>query len=299
MTETPVSPSRRYGSLSASPVVTDVVRTAVSRCALPESPRRARIGTAGWRITRSVAAEFPAIGSHLTRYSTRLSGVEINSSFYREHAFATYERWRSEVTHFRFAVKMPRNITHVCRLQRSAALVRQFLHQIAGLGPALGPVLVQLPPSLTFQRSTADRFFGHLREHFRGAVVCEPRHSSWGTLTADRLLCRWQVGRVAADPPRIGLREAPGGWLGPTGDGRHATVYYRLHGSPRVYWSSYPEDVLTAQAAAIRAWPRSTDVWCIFDNTAAGAAIENAITLQSLLETHRSARLNGQSLARA
>jgi uncharacterized protein YecE (DUF72 family) len=261
-----------------------------------DSGRNAWIGTAGWSIGRRHASEFPGPGSHLARYARQLRAVEINSSFYRDHSRATYERWAGEAPGLRFAVKMPRAITHEHGLQRASSLVRKFIDQIAGLGAALGPILVQLPPSLVYEGQVAARFFGHLRDHFAGAVMCEPRHATWAAPNATRLMVRWRIGRVAADPPRVALRELPAGWLGPTGDGRHATVYYRLHGSPRVYWSSYANEALANLVAALQAWPPATDVWCIFDNTAAGAALDNARAVHRLLDRPRHIRDRGSAL---
>ncbi|WP_408901606.1 DUF72 domain-containing protein, partial [Pararoseomonas indoligenes] len=77
-----------------------------------------QIGTAGWSIPKQHAGEFDADGSHLERYARRLPAVEINSSFYRPHRPATYERWAASTPEsFRFSAKVPRTITHDCRLK--------------------------------------------------------------------------------------------------------------------------------------------------------------------------------------
>jgi uncharacterized protein YecE (DUF72 family) len=67
--------------------------------------------------------------------------------------------------------------------------------------------------------------------------------------------------------------------MGPRGDGAGAAVYFRLHGSPRRYSSRYTPEQLAAWAASVRGMGRGTDAWCVFDNTAGGAAIENALQL--------------------
>ena len=234
---------------------------------------RARVGTAGWSIPRATADQFPGIGSHLERYARVLTCVEINSSFHRPHARAVYEKWAAMTPHdFRFAVKMPRTVTHDAKLKRTRALVERFSSEVAGLGAKLGPILVQLPPSLEFNARTANVFFTLLREHARGHIVCEPRHESWFTDKAEGLLVAYEVARVAADPSRIKATKRPGGWAG--------MIYYRLHGSPRKYWSRYPPERIREWADALR----TTDVeaWCIFDNTASGAAIENALEMASM-----------------
>lgn len=232
-------------------------------------------GTAGWSIPRSCARRFATEGTHLERYARVLACAEINSSFHRPHAAATYARWAASVpANFRFSVKVPRTITHDQKLRRPRRLLEQFLSEIAGLGGSLGPLLVQLPPSLAFERRLAARFFDLLREHHAGAVVCEPRHASWFSDAADALLTRQQVARVAADPPPVPGAQRPGGWSG--------LVYCRMHGSPRKYWSRYDLSVVRDLATSLRSSP--VEAWCVFDNTASGAALENAWELQAALE---------------
>ena len=107
-------------------------------------------------------------------------------------------------------------------------------------------------------------------------VVCEPRRASWFSSAAETLLQQFEIGRVAADPTTIPGADRPGGWPG--------IVYYRLHGSPRKYWSTYEHSFLQRIAEGMRRVPASTAAWCIFDNTAGGAALENAWQLSALLD---------------
>ena len=110
--------------------------------------RRIYVGTASWAIPKTSQGAFPNEGSHLVRYASRFAGVEINSSFYRPHRLSTYQRWADDVPeHFRFAVKMPKTITHEGRLRDVAEPLLRFLGEIARLGDKLGPVLIQLPPA--------------------------------------------------------------------------------------------------------------------------------------------------------
>lgn len=242
------------------------------------------IATAAWSVPRAVAEAFPGEGSHLERYSRVLKGTEINSSFYRSHRSEVYARWAAQTpAGFRFAVKLPRAITHEGRLRAARAPLQRFIAETAGLGSKLAVLLVQLPPSLVFEPRPARRFFSLLAGMYGGAVVCEPRHASWFEAAADRLLVALRIGRVAADPARWPAAAVPGGWLGPAGDGAGAVLYHRWHGSPRTYWSSYGDDWLQARAAELRRWPRGAKAWCVFDNTAAGAAAANALSLQALL----------------
>ena len=232
-----------------------------------------RIGTAGWTLPRAVAGAFPGAGSHLERYASRFTAAEINSSFYRQHRHATWVRWAAAVpAGFRFSVKVPRAITHDQRLVAADVLLDVFLDEVRGLGSRLGPLLVQLPPSLAFDADIASEFFATLRDRHDGDVACEPRHESWFGAEADAVLRDFRVARAGADPARWPTAAAPGGWSG--------LVYLRLHGSPRMYYSPYTPPQLAAVAAQL-ATPLASGVpcWCMFDNTTLGAATGDALAL--------------------
>lgn len=246
--------------------------------ALPASSHPPLIGTAGWNVPSQYAAQFCGTGTHLERYARRLNAVEINSSFYRPHRRQTYERWAGSVPeHFRFAVKIPREITHVCGLLDSGERLDSFAAEVAGLGTSLGVLLVQLPPSLAFDVDCATQFFAALRARFdaRVGVACEPRHRSWFAQAADVVLSAHEIARVAADPPRCGRDATPGGWRG--------LAYHRLHGSPHIYYSNYDQHALENTRRDLDASRvRATATWCIFDNTAAHAALGNALTVRAI-----------------
>lgn len=244
------------------------------------------IGTAGWSIPRDTAPAFTGAGQHLERYARVLGCAEINTSFYRPHRTEVYARWAAMTPPgFRFAVKVPRAITHDGRLRRARAPLERFLAEAAGLGDRLAVLLVQLPGSFAFEARPVRTFFGLLAELHDGAVVCEPRHASWFSPSADRVLERLRVGRAAADPSHSPEAARPGGWLGPRGDGQGAVLYHRWHGSPRMYWSRYETPWLEARARELAEWPAGADPWCVFDNTAGGFAAENALTLTAMVNS--------------
>jgi uncharacterized protein YecE (DUF72 family) len=246
--------------------------------------RQVRIGTAGWSIPRAVAEEFAGDGSHLERYARVLNCAEINTSFYRSHRPEVYARWAAQTpAGFRFAVKLPRTITHEHRLRATRGLLTQFIAEVGGLGDRLGVLLVQLPPSLVFEARPVRSFFEMLSRMHGCSVVCEPRHASWFEPAAARLLVKLKVGRVGADPARWPAAAVPGGWLGPANDGVGAVVYQRWHGSPRTYYSAYTDQWLQARAAELRGLPQAADAWGIFDNTASGAAACDALRLRACL----------------
>ena len=234
-----------------------------------------RLGTAGWAVPRRVADAFPKGGTGLQRYAARFDAVEINTSFYRPHKPATYARWAESVPDsFRFAVKMPKTVTHEHKLIGTEALLDDFLASVAPLGPKLGPLLVQLPPSLAFEAPVAEAFLSALRQRYSGAVACEPRHPGWFEAEADSLLASHRVARVGADPARVPAAAEPGGWT--------ALAYVRLHGSPRMYFSDYSPESLSDLADRLEV-SSALETWCMFDNTTLGAAAENALTLQSMM----------------
>jgi uncharacterized protein YecE (DUF72 family) len=241
------------------------------------SAANVHLGCAGWNIRREHTAPFPANGTHLQRYASVFNAVEINSCFYRPHRFTTYERWAGSVpSSFRFSVKLPKTITHAARLVGATADLDRFLEETSGLGTKRGPILVQLPPSLAYDRAIAETFFEELRARFAGDVAFEPRHATWFTAAVEEMLWRFRIARVAADPARVPSAAEPGGYGG--------LIYYRLHGSPRVYYSAYPRDALDHIAGVlVEKAVEGARTWCIFDNTALGAATSDALTVQSQL----------------
>ena len=251
---------------------------AKKRMALEPSydPRDLRIGCAGWSVPRIKLFE-PSLGrSHLERYAGVFNACEINSSFYRPHKIETWERWGDSVpSGFRFSVKAPRTITHESSLNCGPELLTPFLRQIAFLKDKLGPILFQLPPSLEYEAVRTRRFLGLLRQSYWGDVVWEPRHPSWFLEEVDDLMEEFRIGRVAADPACVPSAALPGGLS--------SLVYFRLHGSPRKYYSSYSDDFLSLLAQQCASQAMDAQTWVIFDNTAAGFAISNAMTLREML----------------
>ncbi|MEO6103466.1 MAG: DUF72 domain-containing protein [Pseudoxanthomonas sp.] len=236
---------------------------------------RLRIGCAGWSIASAHRALFEDGASGLERYASRFDAVEINSSFHRPHRRETYERWAGAVPkNFRFSVKIPKSVSHEARLVGTGPLLDAFLGQAQGLGPKLGCLLLQLPPSLAFEARVAATFFAMLRRRWDGAIACEPRHASWFGAAADTVWQRHRIARVGADPALCDEARHSAGIDG--------LRYWRWHGSPRVYYSAYDEETLQAMAKDVFAGtsgsgPTEAEAWVIFDNTANGHAVPNAL----------------------
>lgn len=230
-----------------------------------------QIGTAGWAIPAPVATQFPTEGSALARYAGVFNAVEVNSTFRKSHRAKTYERWASSVpAAFQFSAKVPKSVTHVARLAGCDATLDAFLDEVTALGSRLRTLLLQLPPSFAFAPDLVETACENVCRAGRFTIACEPRHVSWFTPEVDDWLAERRIARVASDPARHPGADEPGGWRG--------LSYYRLHGSPRMYYSSYPDDALAALAERL-VHDDAAATWCIFDNTASGAAASNALTV--------------------
>lgn len=238
------------------------------------------VGCAGWSVPGAMHDHFPADGSHLERYAAVFPAVEINTSFYRPHRAATYARWRESVpASFRFSAKVPKAITHEARLRGVDDALEKFIGEVSHLEHKLGCLLVQLPPSLQFDAQVVRPFFRKLRALTAADIVCEPRHATWFSPAAGDVLSGMGIGYVDADPA-VGDIPAEAGAAGIT--------YLRMHGSPVIYHSPYAEDVIERlRERILHCAHAGRHAWCIFDNTASGAAVPNALSL--LARLHASA----------
>lgn len=155
---------------------------------------------------------------------------------------------------FRFAVIIPEAITHERRLADVDDLLDRFLSEARGLGPKLGPLLVQLSPSLSFRASIVDLFPCELRSQVSGSIICEPP--------------------IPPGHPQVETLLAPFGLPAPAA----------RHGSPRIYHSAYSPEYLAAISKVLARDAATCSVtWCTFENTAAFAAAGNALTTRSLV----------------
>jgi uncharacterized protein YecE (DUF72 family) len=235
-----------------------------------------RIGTAGWALPKALRDSQSASKSILEQYALRFNAVEINSSFYRPHRRSTYERWRASVPEsFLFSVKLPRVITHELGLVRCQGETIAFMESARGLDHKFAVLLVQLPPSHTFDESIAGAFFRVLRQETPAHIVCEARNPSWFVNDATAMLEKYRITRAVTDPVPLGCEF--------TVQAESRFAYFRLHGSPRIYFSAYPIAYLQGVAASAVA---AAETWCIFDNTAAGAAWPDATMLQRFISAN-------------
>lgn len=234
------------------------------------------IGTAHWSIPKLHRAHFIDNSSQLTSYASRLRGVEINSSFYKEHLPKTYEKWYTQTPeHFRFSLKLLKEFTHYDRLHiKQDSKLPSVLNSMLGLKEKFKVLLIQLPPYLPYQKMAVQNFFSFLRQHYSGHIVLEPRHRSWASEEVWEHLVQFQVNKVFADPEPCPIVSQQ---LYPT------LCYMRLHGSPVIYESNYSPDQISAYLEKIMALSNTqSEAWCIFDNTKFGAATTNALWMEQL-----------------
>lgn len=233
------------------------------------------VGTSGWQYRDWRGAFYPEgvpQAGWLRHYAGRFATVELNNSFYRLPERDSFERWRDETpADFVVAVKMSRFLTHVRRLRDPAEPVARFLERARGLGPKLGPVLLQLPPQLQVDpdrlAGTLDRFPGDVR------VAVEPRHDSWFQEPVRALLAARGAALCLADSPR---RRTPvwrtAGW-----------GFVRFHEGLAAQHPCYTESALAVWAERIASlWPADADVYCYFNNDLHACAVRDAVSFARL-----------------
>jgi uncharacterized protein YecE (DUF72 family) len=235
------------------------------------------VGTSGWQY-RDWRGRFYPDGVPqrlwLEYYADRFATVEVNNAFYRLPERDTFAGWRSRTPEdFQIAVKMRRYLTHIKRLGGPAEPVSRFLSRAAGLGDRLGPVLLQLPPSLPADPAALDGVLAQFPASVRVAV--EPRHESWWSPTVRGVLEHRGAALCWAD--RLGRPVTPlwrtAGW-----------GYLRLHEGRARPRPRYGPAALRSWLDRITETYRDDPVYVYFNNDPGGAAIVDATALASAAE---------------
>jgi uncharacterized protein YecE (DUF72 family) len=235
------------------------------------------VGTSGWQYAhwkRIFYSAKLAQGSWLSYFAERFQTVEVNNTFYNLPERSVFESWRGATPDdFVFTLKMSRYLTHLKRLHDPREPVDRFLERARGLGPKLGPVLIQLPPKYRQNLELLDQTLTCFPPSVRVSV--EFRDESWFTEKTRSLLERHGAALCLADTPR---RKQPmwmtAGW-----------GFVRFHEGTGAHAPGYERDVLRRWVARIAdTWPRSSDVFVYFNNDAAGYAIRDAVAFAELAE---------------
>jgi uncharacterized protein YecE (DUF72 family) len=236
-----------------------------------------RIGTSGWQYKDWRGRFYPQDIPHrlwLEHYAAAFDTVEVNNAFYRLPERTTFEAWRARTpADFVVTVKASRFLTHVKRLREPREPVERLLDRAAGLGRKLGPVLLQLPPTLPADPAALDATLAAFPRDVRVAV--EPRHDSWWTTEVRDLLQSHDAALCWSD--RKGRPQSPlwrtAGW-----------GYLRLHEGRATPWPRYGRTALDTWTARLAEAFQEQPVYVYFNNDPGCAAIADAAAFAHLAE---------------
>ncbi len=233
--------------------------------------QRIRIGTSGWQYADWRGVLYPKglpQRAWLQRYAEVFDTVELNNSFYKLPSAANFEKWKELVPPgFVIAAKLSRYLTHVRGLRDPDGPVHLFMERASHLGPHLGPVVMQLPPTRTRDEDGLERTLKAFPSSVRVAV--EFRHASWFIDSVREVLQHHNAALVWAD--RRGRLQNPD-WI--TAD----WLYLRLHGG-RGTAGNYGHRVIDAYAQRLSSSGRDAHVY--FNNDTTGNAVRNALALRA------------------
>lgn len=249
------------------------------------------MGTSGWSYPHWRNVFYPPQlpqNAWIGHYAQAFDTVELNASFYRLPSPDTVDRWRRLTPPgFSFAVKMSRLVTHVHRLRNCDEPLRAFFTVMDRFGPRRGPVLVQLPPSLSTDAALLDDFLAQLGSAWtkRWQVAVEFRHASWLTPAVYRVADRHGAAVCLADLPSCPIVEPNAAPL----------LYVRRHGPEGRYRGCYSDQHIRADAARICDWlTQKRRVYVYYNNDVDGHAVANAASLRQavldMLATRRPGR---------
>jgi uncharacterized protein YecE (DUF72 family) len=237
------------------------------------------IGTSGWSYKHWRELYYPkgvAAKNWLPFYARQFSVSEINGSFYRLPTEATVLKWKEQVPDdFIFCPKMSRYLTHMKKLRQPEEPLDRFFTVFAAMQPKMGPVLLQLPPQLKFDKAVADHFFEVVsKQYSEFSFVLEVRDQSW--------LHEESLGMMRDH--NIGLVISVSGDHFPFLEQITAhDIYFRFHGPDQLYASPHKMEELESYAARFLQWEKEGHaVWAFFNNDIGCHAIDNALTLKQL-----------------
>ncbi len=238
------------------------------------------IGTSGWSYKHWAGIFYPDSikpAGYLEYYLTKFSCVELNSSFYHLPRKTTVTGWEKRTPDtFKFCPKLSRFITHQKRLANTGDALKRFFDVFELMKTRLGPVLIQLPPGLSFDKSLIESFLNILTKQYNDyRFALEVRQKTWITNEFFDLLSQHGVAFVIADSGRrFPYHEAV------TTD----FVYLRFHGHEKLYASDYSDEALTQYADRIISWlNQGKEVWVFFNNDFNGFAVKDAEKLRELI----------------
>jgi uncharacterized protein YecE (DUF72 family) len=236
------------------------------------------IGCSGWNYKTWRKTFYPADlppSRWLQYYSEQFDTVEANGTFYRLPDVSTFKAWREQTPgSFVMAVKASRFLTHMKRLMNPEEPLKRLFSRASTLGPRLGPVLYQLPPTMRCDALRLREFLGCLPARWDGRRlrhVMEFRHPSWYVPEIFRMLERHRVTLCLHDKVHSRIAEPVVGPL----------IYVRFHGTTGQYRGSYGSRQLEGWAQRLAAeWRAGRPVYAYFNNDPEAVATRNAKSLR-------------------
>ena len=240
------------------------------------------IGTSGWSYKHWAGIFYPEhikSDKYLEYYLTNFDCVELNSCFYHLPKKPTIKGWINRTPDFfRFCPKLSRFITHQKRLNDVEEPLKKFFVLFEEMKSRLGPILIQLPPGLHFNRSSAHDFLHILKREYNSyRFAVEVRHTSWISDDFFNLLAQHDLAFVIADS---------GGRFPYHEEVTTDFVYLRFHGPKKLYASDYSDHELDSFAKKIKGWlGDDKEVWAFFNNDFNGYAIKNSNRLREMIRS--------------
>jgi uncharacterized protein YecE (DUF72 family) len=241
---------------------------------------RVHIGTSGWSY-KDWREKFYPIGlkstDFLKYYAQTFSCSEINSSFYHLPRASTIAGWMQKVPKdFVFCPKMSRYLTHIKRLKEPEESLSRFFEVFEPMKKQMGPVLIQLPPSLKFDHNLAQHFYAVLDRSYKGySFALEGRHPTWIETDSLELMKTHDIALVIS---QSGVN------FPYSEEVTSKNIYLRFHGPKELFKSAYPSAMLREYARKIKKWESAGHtIWAFFNNDWYTHAINNALELESLI----------------
>lgn len=232
------------------------------------------VGTSGWQYADWKPLLYPDVPQRawLERHAQEFATVEVNNAFYRLPDRSVFTAWAQRTPDdYVVTVKASRFLSHIKRLRDPQEPVQRLMDRAAGLGPKLGAVLLQLPPTLEADPDLLDACLACFPPGTRVAV--EPRHRSWWTGATRAVLERRAAALVWADS--FGRPAAP---LWRTTD----WGYLRLHHGPGAHWDYGRRRVRTWVERLCATWTAAETVYAYTNNDPTGAALRDAGHLRAV-----------------
>jgi uncharacterized protein YecE (DUF72 family) len=236
-----------------------------------------RIGCSGYHYPEWKGLFYPAgmtKNKWFEFYCQHFNTLELNVTFYRFPRVEFLKNWYNRCpSDFTFTVKAPRLITHFKKMKEAQNYLSDFYHVVKeGMQEKAACVLFQFPPSFSFEEEHQDRII----RLFDSSIVnvVEFRHPSWWKENVFQLLAQHNIVFSGMSHPSL-----PVDVIRTT-----RTVYYRFHGVPHLYISHYELPALERVVHQVQQLEGVEEVYLYFNNTAEGAAIQNARQLQEICE---------------